>query len=134
MADAGEDVLVRPTVRAPVVAVPPERWHSTGKGLPPRLLVHPWQWRHLRERYPWLTESGETVTARPRVLPWPECPAAAGSAQLLLGTDIATLRLSALQRLRGITTCTHLTDMLRAIEDVGAIADTLEQPAPETAI
>jgi siderophore synthetase component len=67
--DAG-DVLAyapehRPTVALPLVAVPSRHWHSTGAGLPPVLPVHPWQWARLRDRYPWLVDTGDRVTGRP---------------------------------------------------------------------
>jgi staphyloferrin A synthase len=55
----------RPTVALPVIAVPPDRWTSTGAGLPPRLVMHPWQWARIRDEYPWLKDSGERRSARP---------------------------------------------------------------------
>jgi staphyloferrin A synthase len=55
----------RPLVRLEYVDVPPDRWVSTGAGLPPRLLVHPWQREHVLDRYPGLRPTGDTVPARP---------------------------------------------------------------------
>jgi len=55
----------RPTVALRVYAVPERDWLSTGAGLPPRLLVHPWQAEHVLDRYPHLRPTGETVPARP---------------------------------------------------------------------
>jgi siderophore synthetase component len=59
----------RPTVALPVLAVPPERWHSTGAGLPPRLTAHPWQWQRLRDTRPDLLrgvlDTGERIPGRP---------------------------------------------------------------------
>src|SRR2546430_12937025 len=55
----------RPTVALRVYAVPERDWLSTGTGLPPRLLVHPWQAEHVLDRYPHLRPTGETVPARP---------------------------------------------------------------------
>jgi siderophore synthetase component len=55
----------RPVVDLHAYAVPTERWLSTGTGLPPRLLVHPWQRDHVLARYPWLRPTGETVPTRP---------------------------------------------------------------------
>lgn len=52
-----------PTVELPVIAVPADRW--TGTNLPPRLPMHPWQWRHVRDTYPWLRDTGERRSARP---------------------------------------------------------------------
>jgi siderophore synthetase component len=55
----------RPVVGLAVVDVPPGRWLSTGAGLPPRLLLHPWQRDHVLEEYPGLRPAGDTVPARP---------------------------------------------------------------------
>jgi siderophore synthetase component len=55
----------RPLVGLHVYRVPADRWLSTGTGLPPRLLVHPWQRDHVLDRYPGLTPTGEVVAARP---------------------------------------------------------------------
>jgi siderophore synthetase component len=55
----------RPTVELTGYAVPADRWLSTGTGLPPLLLVHPWQRDHVLGRYPSLRRTGDTVPARP---------------------------------------------------------------------
>jgi siderophore synthetase component len=55
----------RPIVDLAVVDVPADRWLSTGAGLPPRLLVHPWQRDHILDRHPGLRPTGATVPARP---------------------------------------------------------------------
>jgi staphyloferrin A synthase len=55
----------RPTVDLPVIAVPPAAWTSTGTGLPPRLVMHPWQWARVRAEHPGLTDTGERRSARP---------------------------------------------------------------------
>ena len=55
----------RPLVALRVYQVPEAAWFSTGDGLPPRLLVHPWQAEHVLTRYPTLRPTGETVPARP---------------------------------------------------------------------
>jgi siderophore synthetase component len=55
----------RPTVELPVIAVPPGAWTSTGTGLPPRLVMHPWQWARLRAGHPELTDTGERRSAHP---------------------------------------------------------------------
>ena len=60
--------------------------------------------------------------ARPRVLPYIECPDAAASAGLLAGMSVAELRRRVRQELTGISTCTHLNDLLRSLTDVGALA------------
>lgn len=55
----------RPLVELDVVAVPPQRWTSSGTGLPPRLVVHPWQREHVLDRYPFLAPTGEKLAAHP---------------------------------------------------------------------
>jgi siderophore synthetase component len=55
----------RPVVHLREYAVPADRWLSTGRGLAPRLLVHPWQHEHVLPGYPWLNATGRTVAARP---------------------------------------------------------------------
>ena len=53
----------------------------------------------------------------PQVLPWIECPQAADSATRLAGTHLAGLRRHVRAELVGPSTCTHLNDTLRALED-----------------
>jgi siderophore synthetase component len=55
----------RRTVDLPVIAVPPGNWVSTGTGLPPRLVMHPWQWARVRAEHPDLVDTGERRYARP---------------------------------------------------------------------
>ncbi len=62
-----------------------------------------------------------TCTATPRVLPWVECPAAAASAARLAGLSVAGLRDHVRTTLIGTSTCTHLNDTLRSLEDVAAL-------------
>jgi hypothetical protein len=69
-----------------------------------------------------------TIDATPRVLPWPECPAAADSVASLVGRNLRGVRTIAGEELRGLSTCTHLNDTLRTLEDVPALA--LRLPAP----
>jgi siderophore synthetase component len=57
----------RPVVHLAVVEVPAGRWLTTGAGLPPRLLVHPWQRDHVLVRYPGLRPMARTVAAHPLV-------------------------------------------------------------------
>lgn len=62
-----------------------------------------------------------TVTsceATPRVLPWVECPAAAASARRIAGRPLAGLRRHVREAFAGTSTCTHLNDTLRALEDI----------------
>ncbi|GAB2850859.1 hypothetical protein GCM10022221_57750 [Actinocorallia aurea] len=65
--------------------------------------------------------SGGVLTAceaTPRVLPWMECPAAVASARRLAGLPLASLRDHVRTAFTGPSTCTHLNDTLRALEDV----------------
>ncbi len=62
-----------------------------------------------------------TVTscvAEPRVLPWNECPSAAASAGRLVGSPVDHLRDLVGREFRGLGTCTHLNDLLRALGDL----------------
>lgn len=58
------------------------------------------------------------IEVEPRVLPWPECPAAAASAERLVGTTAEDLPDTVKQDLRGISSCTHLNDLFRSLRDV----------------
>ena len=60
--------------------------------------------------------------ATPHVLPWFECPEAAASAGRLVGGTLDGLRTSVRAEFLGATTCTHLNDALRALEDVPVLA------------
>jgi hypothetical protein len=60
--------------------------------------------------------------ATARALPFAQCPEAAGSADRLPGTTLDDLRARIRADFVGATTCTHLNDMLRALEDVGFLA------------
>lgn len=60
--------------------------------------------------------------AIPRALPFGQCPEAAASAERLPGTTLDDLRTRIRADFVGASTCTHLNDMLRALEDVGALA------------
>lgn len=62
------------------------------------------------------------VTPQSRVLPWPECPAALRSSQRVLGRNVHDFRRLLGSELVGVGTCTHLTDLLRSVEDVPALA------------
>jgi hypothetical protein len=62
------------------------------------------------------------IAATPKVLPWPECPAAAASALRLVNTPVDDLRTRVRADFTGISTCTHLNDMLRSFADVPALA------------
>ena len=61
---------------------------------------------------------GASVTATVRVLPWQECPAAIGSAVRVKGMMLSELRNRVRAEFVGTSTCTHLNDLLRSLEDV----------------
>jgi hypothetical protein len=63
--------------------------------------------------------------AQARVLPWVECPQAVGSASRLVGWKVDDLRPEARTQLVGPSTCTHLNDVLRGLEDLHWLADLL---------
>lgn len=63
--------------------------------------------------------------AIPRVLPFLECPVAAGSGNRLAGMPVAGLRRQVRAELVGPSTCTHLNDQLREIEDVTRLSQWL---------
>jgi len=64
------------------------------------------------------------------VLPWQECPAAAASAQRLVGIDLAEVVARVRADFVGPSTCTHLNSTLRALADLQALQRLLvEDPA-----
>jgi hypothetical protein len=65
------------------------------------------------------------LTAQPRVLPFAECPAAAGNVGRLVGQPLSQLRHSVLDLLAGTACCTHLNDMLRALAEVPTLSGSL---------
>jgi hypothetical protein len=71
-----------------------------------------------------------TLAAIPRVLPFAECPAAAGNMDRLLGQPLPGLRGRVVELLNGIDCCTHLNDALRALADVSALLPALD-PEPD---
>jgi hypothetical protein len=56
-----------------------------------------------------------SCVATPRVLPWGECPQAAASASRLVGHRVADLRRLVKDEFTGISTCTHLNDLLASL-------------------
>ena len=67
------------------------------------------------------------VTARPRVLPYAECPAAAPNAGRMAGATLGSMRAEVLDRLRATDCCTHLNDGLRALAEVPVLAAALAE-------
>jgi Protein of unknown function (DUF2889) len=63
-------------------------------------------------------DSQGTITAMiatPHVIPGPECPGAAASAQRVIGLPLSEVRAHVTAEFSGISTCTHLNDMLRSL-------------------
>lgn len=60
-----------------------------------------------------------------RVLPWPECPGAIGSAGRIAGKPVAVLRQLVAADFKGTSTCTHLNDVLRSLAGATALAEAL---------
>jgi hypothetical protein len=65
------------------------------------------------------------VSAEARVLPYPECPAAEANAEWMTGSVVRDLRADVLARLRGVDSCTHLNDALRALAEVPVLIPSL---------
>jgi hypothetical protein len=59
-----------------------------------------------------------SVTADPRILPYPECPNAPNNLYRLHDTPLRELRTEVLERLRRVDGCTHLNDALRSMAEV----------------
>ncbi len=70
--------------------------------------------------------------ATPTVLPWLECPQAAASASRLAGMPVVNLRRQVRAELVGPTTCTHLNDTLRGLEDVAELVALADAALAET--
>ena len=73
------------------------------------------------------TRSFRSCTADFGSLPWPECPGALASAGRLAGVSVDGLRRRVRDEFTGVGTCTHLNDTLRALEDVSALIDVLDE-------
>jgi hypothetical protein len=68
--------------------------------------------------------SHATIThgsAQAHTLPWVECIEAVGSGERLVGRPLHGLRPDVRAEFVGVTTCTHLNDTMRSIEDVRAL-------------
>jgi hypothetical protein len=74
------------------------------------------------------------LSATPRALPWLECPAAAGSADRLVGTSVADVRSRVTASFTGTSTCTHLNDTLRSLEDIAVLAALVGLPSPKETV
>lgn len=65
-----------------------------------------------------------SIVAVPHVIPGPECPGAAASALRVIGLSLSEVRSHVTAEFSGISTCTHLNDMLRSL---GATANLLSE-------
>lgn len=61
------------------------------------------------------------IVAEPRVLPFLECPGAAGEVARIVGVAVAELPLAVPEKLVGVASCTHLNDLLRALGGVASL-------------
>ena len=61
----------------------------------------------------------EAIEAEPRVLPFPECPAAGQAVGALVGLEVRRFATAVGDTLSGIASCTHLNDLLRALGGIG---------------
>ncbi len=69
----------------------------------------------------------DQIEATAHALPWIECNSAAASASRLVGRHVRGLRPEVRAEFTGTTTCTHLNDTLRSLEDIEALAPVLAQ-------
>jgi hypothetical protein len=65
------------------------------------------------------------VSARPHVLPFPECQWAPEHVTLLIGRHVTTFRTDVQSTLTELQACTHLNDMLRCLAEVPALSATI---------
>jgi hypothetical protein len=70
--------------------------------------------------------------ATPRVLPFTECPVAGLSGSRLSGMPVRNLRKQVRAELVGPTTCTHLNDTFRQLEDVTTLSELLPRSSART--
>jgi hypothetical protein len=68
-----------------------------------------------------------SITSDPRILPFPECPAASPNVTRMVGAPLSGFRLAVPEQLRGIVGCTHLNDVLRSMADVPRLVEGLKQ-------
>ncbi|AEG50847.1 hypothetical protein Sphch_3237 [Sphingobium chlorophenolicum L-1] len=67
----------------------------------------------------------QSIDVDGHVLPYRSCWGAPGTAAVLLGRNARDFRILVPTLLRGSAGCTHLNDMLRALQDVAGMRDTL---------
>ena len=67
-----------------------------------------------------------SLSADPRVLPYPECPSATRAIVDLIGERIDDVSSTVPEVLTGISSCTHLNDLLRSMGGTPALATALQ--------
>ena len=72
------------------------------------------------------TGSLVALQALPLILPYRECPGASVKATRMIGQHVHEFRASVLTTLPSTLGCTHLSDVLRALADVPALAEALQ--------
>lgn len=68
------------------------------------------------------THRTRSISATPRVLPYPECQWAAPHANALVGRPVSSFRTEVQATLTELKACTHLNDMLRCLAEVPSLA------------
>jgi hypothetical protein len=68
------------------------------------------------------------AVADAHVLPFIECPIAADSAARIVGKTLGHLRDEVREEFVGVTTCTHLNDLLRSLDDVVGLLAVAPEP------
>jgi len=96
---------------------------SAGSPHQARVAVHEYVLRATVDPHTMLVTS---VEADPRILPFRTCPNAVGTAVAVVGTPVAELRTTVLERLAKTQGCTHLNDALRALAEVPALLSKLD--------
>jgi hypothetical protein len=96
--------------------------HVNAEGV--ETITHEWT---LRAELDLETRSFASGAARSGPLPYPECPGAGASADRLAGMPFDGLRRAVRGSFVGPSTCTHLNDTFRSMEDVGALLDALHK-------
>lgn len=66
-----------------------------------------------------------SLTPKPHILPFGECPGAVANAQRLVGLPLSDLRDAVIAHLKGTAGCTHLNDALRSMAEVPKLAEYL---------
>ncbi len=66
-----------------------------------------------------------SIVATPHVIPGPECPGAAASAQRIIGLPLSQVRAHVTTEFSGTSTCTHLNDMLRSLGAMSTLCSEL---------